>query len=104
MNSFVREDDSLLATEGDGNSGDKYNSRSPSGMTTRKTKIFHLLWIQAPWTFEINLEVTQGFGGCGGFVVWVAGDWVKAGAEIGATFERAADDVAGAETDGESEG
>src|SRR5712675_1360666 len=45
------------------------------------------------------LEVAQGFCGCGDLVVGIAGD----GVEGGAAFERAADDVAGAETDGEGE-
>src|SRR5260370_340394 len=46
------------------------------------------------------LEVAQGFCGGGDLVVGIAGD----GVEGGAAFERAADDVAGAEADGEGEG
>jgi hypothetical protein len=57
-----------------------------------------------PWAqLDYALEVTQAFGG-GGFVVWVAGNRVEGGAVVGAAFERPADDVAGAETDGESKG
>ena len=54
--------------------------------------------------FQANaLEVAQGFGGCWGPVVGVAGDGVDGGAKVGAAFERAADDVAGAEAYGEGE-
>ena len=49
-------------------------------MATRTTKC----------SLRSDLEVAQRLGGCGGFVVGIAGDRVKVGAEIGAAFERAA--------------